>query len=543
MASQLSPLVPHTPQRRLRQGRTPSPDSTVHGTLRDATSSTSQDPVPNYQESRYTRPQSTPTPLQRDPGKTPRSVLPQTHSEGRPSLSKKSRSDPVGTSKVGANLSSDESIQTFESPKIKAPSPCGKKFYVTKGRLKRHEQGCEDCKQINSQEITQTQQVCGTASESKRQPFSDPEERNAIKAAEEQSRGRDGTVTQGNHKAPQSELDRSRMPSIHAADISTHQGSRHQIPDDECYRNGYVPILAEEISSANSSPSADKESPKADRMARPDLTCSKTPGLEDEANPETTPLNISVRTQINSSALNSEIRAKLGKVLTPKDREGYIYIFHDPKRPELHKIGRSIIPRRRLEQLDYKCGLKLQLVKDIPVGNYTRTECLIHTFLLDLCRPYKCDMCGASHGEWFEIANEPAKAVVDLWVNFIVQESPYDPETKQLRPFIADLIKRRGYLFAVEESKLEATREYWNRSLSPTSIDRFRFKFNVVWEILWTFIWPANAMFAWTVAFVVSHHPVTFMFMAGSVIGTFISISDEYHRLRNPPMGSKKTSG
>ncbi|KAL1610709.1 hypothetical protein SLS60_002379 [Paraconiothyrium brasiliense] len=275
---------------------------------------------------------------------------------------------------------------------------------------------------------------------------------------------------------------------------------------------------------------------------QPDAVYATTFGLEDECNPEGSLVTNSAKVDVNAKELHSKIRAVLERGLTPNDSGGYIYIFSDPNRPEIHKIGRSKEPIRRMGQLQEQCGLTLGLVKDVYVDHYSQAERLIQTYLLDLRRPYLCEVCGASHGEWFQITAEFASEAVGRWTSFMTKEAPYDPETRQLRSFARDLVKRRDHLLADVTPKVEAAREHWDRILSPTFLDRFRFEFNVVWELLWKFYWQINTMFAWTVAFIASRHPATFLIMAASVIGTFISISDEHHRLRNQSNRSKRKS-
>ncbi|KAF1942977.1 hypothetical protein EJ02DRAFT_511376 [Clathrospora elynae] len=283
-------------------------------------------------------------------------------------------------------------------------------------------------------------------------------------------------------------------------------------------------------SSSNSPSSADKISLEANGSPCLSVVSSKTLGLEDKPNSKEPPMVSFVGPQINAPTLHTRIREKLNSMLTPTDQEGYIYIFSDPKRPQLHKIGRSRKTVSRLGQLQYKCGLKLNLVRDIHVNYYIRTEVLIHAYLSDLCRPYKCDACNASHGEWFEIAEEPAKALVSRWVDFMSQEIPYDPETRQIQPFMQNLVKIREYLFENADIEFQAVRKHWDQIMLPSSLDRFQFKFDIFCEVLLKFCWPISTMVAWTVTFVVSQHPVTFMCLVASVIGTFICMSNMSNR-------------
>ncbi|KAF2442489.1 hypothetical protein P171DRAFT_433977 [Karstenula rhodostoma CBS 690.94] len=498
MSSRLSPPVPHNPSRRFQHDLAPPPKFNLYDKQRDATSSANEFTVLTHQESRNSRSQSTPNPVQQNLEKTLRSELSIKHDKRRPSLTKKPRSAPGGTANVGASISNDDSIDdSIQTPHLqnnRVPSLCGKQSYSSPGWRKKHEASCAVCRNINLKETSQVQ-VCDTTLDSKRQATPESEETRAPKAIDEQLGGTGGTLLSVNREALEDlESGRDRVPSLR------------------------------------------------DDGNDPDVVHVMTLGLEDEANPDGSLVANSSNIEINATELHNKVRAVLEKGLTPNDSEGYIYILSDPKRPDLHKIGRSKETIRRKRQLKYQCGLTLRLVKNVQVDSYCRAERLIQTYLLDLCRPYRCEVCGASHGEWFEIAAEPASAAVSRWASYMTQENPYDPETRQLRPFTKDLVKRRDHFLADANSKIETTREHWNRILSPTSLDRFRFKFTVVWDFLWKFYWPVNTIFAWTVAFVVSRHPVTFLFMAASVVGTFISMSDEHHLLRNDSKSSKKKS-
>ena len=535
MASRHSPRVPYTPPRCIQQDCTSSPDISLYGKERDAISSASESQTPPYQEPPNTRPQSAQTLPQPSFEKTSRSERPKKPRKQRSSLTNGSQFTPDGNSKAGAEATNDDPNPILDLQKNKVPSPCGKKSYITPGGLQRHKYWCVDC-----QEKTQAQEICDTALGSKRQPVLEHKGVCAAEAADEQLGGKASMIPRVTHETLGGfGLDHGGKPSIHGADDKTH-GDPDPQPSYERYSNGIVPRIADEMLNASSPRSAEKKSPKANGAVGLVRIRSATLDLENEANLEETPMPFSAALQITASKLHSKLRELLESQLTDGDKEGYIYIFFDPKRPKLHKIGKSIKPNRRLGQTEYTCGLELNLVKEAYVNYYTRTEGLIHTYLSDLRRPYKCDICGESHGEWFEIADASARASVNFWVNFMTQEYPYDPESRQLQPFIGSLVKIRENLFADVEIKLETVREHWNQILSPTSLDRFQFKFNIIWEVFWKFYWQVSAMSAWTVAFVVSKHPVSFMFMAASVIGTFISMSNEYDRLRSFTMSPKK---
>ncbi|OAF99029.1 uncharacterized protein CC84DRAFT_414680 [Paraphaeosphaeria sporulosa] len=491
MASRLSPLAHQIPPLHLQHDHAPPPRFSLYDKHQDTTSYASGSPVIAHEHSRHARSQSIPSPVQQSLEKSQQSGLPIRHDWRRPCLPKEPRSSPDSSTNIGASISNEDSNQTPDLQKNKIPSPCGKKHYSSEAWLKRHKDTCAVCTNIKYQ----VEEIFDTTSASKRQPILESEDTCATNVIEEQLRGSGGVLSSVNLEASE--------------DL---EADRHWAPSQ----------------------------PKIDDF--PDIVRAATLGLEDECNAEGAPVSNSVKLEITATELHNKVRAVLEKELTPNDSDGYIYIFSDPKRPELHKIGKSKETISRMGQLRYQCGLTLKLVKNVKVHNYSRTERLIQTYLMDLCRPYRCDVCHASHGEWFEIADGSARAAVTRWAKFMTREGPYDPETRQLHSFAEDLVRTRDHLLPDASPKIETTRNHWNRILSPTFLDRFRFKFNVIWTMVSKFCWPINSMFAWTVAFLASRHPITFLFMAVSVIGTFISISDEQYRLRNRPKRSKRRS-
>lgn len=161
--------------------------------------------------------------------------------------------------------------------------------------------------------------------------------------------------------------------------------------------------------------------------------------------------------------IHERLMEKLNQKLTPTDQQGYVYILSDPMRPNLLRIGRTKSILQRMSQIHYTCGLELGLVKLCQVDNYIRTEGLIHTYILDLCRPYTCANCGSHHGAWFEITKKSARAYVDMWVTFMNRVHPYDPDSKEFRPFYRILVRLAEPL--LRKVGTEGLREHWGRIL------------------------------------------------------------------------------
>lgn len=505
MASQLSPSAPNlTPPRHNSRSNIPSPDQSPYRITPEVTPSRSKSPVSAQQKARNKTAQSKRALLQFSPETTPHSDRPKIPSELRPTVRKEAISSPNYSSKAEAGPFYDDSILIQGLKKERINSPCSNRTYVRKDYLAKHQLGCDDCKKI-LKEKEQAQDIHETASDSKQLSATKLDETCQVKAILEANGGPD----------PNPELQ-----------LPTHD----QCKSKEMYKAvGKSP-------SADSSSSVNKESAKADGAIDSGMLRSKMPhqtplGLEDEPDLEETQTPISPGIPVGALELHNRLREKLESRLTPKDQQGYIYILFDPERPHLHKIGKATYTNQRNQDIKYKCNLNLKLVHHGLVNYYTRTEALIHTDLTNLCRRYTCSSCGTKHGEWFEITKESAIESMERWVKFMRQENPYVPESKELQPFLKNLVKEREHLYTDKHHNFKDLRKHWDLILSPTFIDRFKHRFNVIWKVVWKFYWPVNAVFASTVAFVAFSHPATFVFMVMSVIGTFITLCDEIDHL------------
>ncbi|KAF2630418.1 hypothetical protein BU25DRAFT_456154 [Macroventuria anomochaeta] len=251
-----------------------------------------------------------------------------------------------------------------------------------------------------------------------------------------------------------------------------------------------------------------------------------------------TPGRIRNKSPADTLIMHKTLRKKFASRLTPKEEEGYIYVVKDLNRPHLCKIGRAKESELRVATIENSCGFKPQLVYSRLVGLYIRTEALTQGYLSDLCQPYFCKPCNQTHHEWFEAPNELAIAAVKKWVDFMCRESPYDPRSKELRPFWSIWLKVHD--LASADLDVDEFRMWWDRIISPSELDHFKYKLNAVQDILWKFFWPVYATLAWTVTFIAFQHPVAFLLMVTSVVGTFVSMSYDFP-LRNASTSSRKT--
>ncbi|KAG9189868.1 hypothetical protein G6011_06736 [Alternaria panax] len=126
------------------------------------------------------------------------------------------------------------------------------------------------------------------------------------------------------------------------------------------------------------------------------------------------------------------VHARLGTIVCEKllksEEEGFIYVFRDPKHEGAVKIGYTRDINRRTKEHG-KCDLDLSFVHvSGRVKAMKRAEQLIKADLRHLRRPWKCSACKRTHGEWFEIDEETAKARVTSWVDWINDHDPYDSQ-------------------------------------------------------------------------------------------------------------------
>lgn len=471
-------------------------------------------PISFGQEPQYTQGQSRPLPPKLGSEGTSSLNQPTTPNDLQLPFSKRARSTPEHTVEPGESAIDDKPIPILGFKKKPYTSPCGMKEYVKRGHLINHENTCEICKPISQKEGKA--EVQGKRVDSEHSS-----------ATEGEDIGRATTMRENATEVCQANPDNNRVSTPNSEPCK-----RNHKQDNSVERA----ISAEDLTSPDSCILADRK-PSAEaeaidsRATRAMTTDGMTLYLEDGIYLEGKPLS---GLRSGSLRLHDRLKEKFERKLTPKDQRGCVYVFADPGRPHLHKIGRAKKTIKRMGQLRYSCGLRLELVESVEVENYVRTESLIHAYISDLCRPYTCERCGTRHGEWFEVTDESARAYVDKWANFMTQERPYSADSKELQPFFRNLVRLRERLLKGLEN--DEFRKGWVQILSPTAMDRFGYRFGIVWEMFWKFYWPVNATIAWTITFVAIQHPVIFALTSASVIGTFITMAQEYHHTKHDSM-------
>ena len=284
---------------------------------------------------------------------------------------------------------------------------------------------------------------------------------------------------------------------------------------------------------------ADRDQSNSDEEDVSNMADTPLRNAEDESSPGR-PLKTSVNDlTIDVKKIHIELLNKLKANLTQGEIKGSVYILFDRKRPHLHKIGRSKDPYRRKRGIECKCKVDLAVLQTFPVDCYVRTESVLHLYFQDLRQTHPCE-CGTKHEEWFLITEELVTDALAKWVRFMREELPYDLETRQVHPFFSYWIQKQESFLIAGDKNADTMRQHWDRMMVPTWFDRFYFRFDLIRNFVWKFYWPFNTAFAWTVAFIMAPHPVLFVLMGWSVIGTFMCMSDEFHNLRSCLRGSKK---
>jgi predicted GIY-YIG superfamily endonuclease len=164
------------------------------------------------------------------------------------------------------------------------------------------------------------------------------------------------------------------------------------------------------------------------------------------------------------------VHAALGKIsceqLSTSEGEGFIYVFRDPKHADVVKIGYSKDVNRRTREHG-QCDLNLTIIHiSGRVKAMKRAEHLIKADLKHLRRPWKCSVCKRTHGEWFEVDEETAKARVTLWVDWINDRDPYDMDGNidPLWKYLIEYGRKPRKVFGGKDH--EARWEHWNWVLS-----------------------------------------------------------------------------
>lgn len=193
----------------------------------------------------------------------------------------------------------------------------------------------------------------------------------------------------------------------------------------------------------------------------------------------------------DAHSIDDALRMKIKEDLPKKDKQrGYVYIFRDPARPNLLKIGKTDLEvSKRRENIERRCRITLETVYQegegmdlLPLRNCQRAEQLVHKELANYNRRHLCPTCKERHKEWFEVSEDLAKKTVQRWVTFI-QKQPYD-ENGVLHDFWQER------LYCME-------RPNWNEKPEDHDIrhDRWKFVITATYFHFWKH-WAWKTIFA-----------------------------------------------
>ncbi|OCK85997.1 hypothetical protein K432DRAFT_468096 [Lepidopterella palustris CBS 459.81] len=274
---------------------------------------------------------------------------------------------------------------------------------------------------------------------------------------------------------------------------------------------------------------ADSENNDVDAMFTASL--DDAPGLS--RNPGTTQTRKSSNID-HPRTIDDKLREKIKKPLTNLQsrtyKRGYIYIFRDPRRPHLLKIGKTDreISQRR-EEIERSCQITLETVykdgdgdNELPFHHSERAEKLIQQELAYYRATYECDVCRTgidrkkTHKEWFKVSEDLAKQIVQRWVSFI-RKGPYNEKGKLLSLWESRLCNMRRPRLNEKFEDHDVRHARWNVVLFANDADFFR---HWAWETLFStpedrpreslyyklvrYRWQLWALFSWALIFILS---------------------------------------
>jgi hypothetical protein len=126
---------------------------------------------------------------------------------------------------------------------------------------------------------------------------------------------------------------------------------------------------------------------------------------------------------------HTKIIGYLGEPLKNTDDIARVYVFSDPDRPEIIKIGSAQNPSERKDELVKKCrfpSLTMHFQSEIMSSAVaSKVETLAHYELGFFRRRFNCGSCSINHREFFQVDWRIAESVVKRWTGFFKFE-PYD---------------------------------------------------------------------------------------------------------------------
>lgn len=124
------------------------------------------------------------------------------------------------------------------------------------------------------------------------------------------------------------------------------------------------------------------------------------------------------------------LRSAIKMPLTKQDLEkGFVYMFWDQRNFGMVKIGRTVNLQQRLKQWKRQCKVThhyhhAQESSMQMAPHVSHIEKLIHIELYNFRKKRRCDGCGRTHREWFEVSAVKVQRVFQKWKEWILR-SPY----------------------------------------------------------------------------------------------------------------------
>lgn len=164
----------------------------------------------------------------------------------------------------------------------------------------------------------------------------------------------------------------------------------------------------------------------------------------------------------SNASITKDLRSKIIKPLSEADKkEGYVYIFWDQQHFGMVKIGRTDDLGQRLKQWSRQCKTTYhyhQSSRDgtlFKVPHIQRVERLIQIELVNCRKKRRCEGCGKTHIEWFDIDEAKAVQVYQKWRDWIMKRPYAEDHTGEwtIRPDVLDTLSKVCEPVILEKTK------------------------------------------------------------------------------------------
>jgi hypothetical protein len=177
---------------------------------------------------------------------------------------------------------------------------------------------------------------------------------------------------------------------------------------------------------------------------------------------------------VSAKDIDANLIEEICKKLPPNEKDGWVYLVHNPEQEGLYKIGYAMNVTKRKHALEWNCGIQVKTT-DVwgKIECIKRTERLVHIDLDHRRRKWKCVKCGHTHGEWFEVDEDLAIATVDRWVTWM-RRTPYneDATLKRVWSELVGKMRRPEPRFANGDH--EARFAHWKKALQPPTKEELK---------------------------------------------------------------------